>query len=173
MGVGIFAVFFTLSQAVALPDYRPVPISYWFKPDFIKEVLELKSQPPTAKFAKTEIKVDCQNICGFQIINPETKLVTRSIPALVDVDANARLKQLELKFYDSDYGLIGYQTVASEPMFYVMNVEGNLLQVIQLDLNHLRRLEFVGYYSESREMKFESENETWLYSANQPSLKFL
>src|SRR3989344_5840610 len=44
-------------------------------------------------------------------------------------------------------------------------------QLIQLDLNHQRRLEFVGYYPTAGLIGFHSSDGTdWLYSALSPSL---
>ena len=87
-------------------------------------------------------------------------------------DSAGQLKQLKLHFVDERRGLIGYDNASdANPEFYVLSFDKELIQAIQLDLNHRRRLEFAGYYSTTAQMKFvSSDGSSWLYSAISPSL---
>ncbi len=113
------------------------------------------------------ITLSCDNFCNFIIKD-------KIIPARVEIDAAGRLKDLTLQFFDPNSGLIGYQDKSQEPIFYVINDQSELLQVVRLSLNHRSPLRFQNYFSNSRQILFTSDSgESFLYSADHPSLHLL
>lgn len=159
-------------QVLVNPGYQRFSWRQFLSPDFFIQVLpRLRFQPPilgkAAIIDPAAIAVDCDNFCQF-------KLKDKIIPAQVEIDAAGRLKDLTLNFFDSQAGLIGYQDKSSEPTFYVINSQAELLQVIRLVLNHQVKLTFQNYYPDSQRVLFQSDlGESFLYSANKPALQLL
>ena len=112
--------------------------------------------------------VTCSPSCDFIIGE-------KIIPARLSNDAAGQLRQLNLRFADIKRGLIGYDNDSpANPAFYVLSFDKELIQSIKLDLNHQRRLDFVGYYPTAGLIGFHSSDGTdWLYSAASPNLERL
>jgi len=148
----------------------------------IKSGIQFNHEKLTRTYAPIEEKIvypSCQKICRLEILNVSQKDV-QEIPAIIDNDGEARIKDLVFDFYDEAHGLIGYQKLEGNESrtLYVVNFNQDLLQVIQLLLNQNTHLEFVAYYPLTQEMIFASHSdsiplEVFLYAANKPSLKLL
>lgn len=189
--LGFLTVFTLVSlmlfyQLFVYPDYRFIPLSKFFQPQFLTKVINSlfhQHQPPTAPSTidnQLIVQPDCQDICYFNIINTNDSSLIKRLPAIVDINAAGRLKDLKLAFFDGSRGLIGYQSVVTEnPVFYVINFDQELLQAIQLRINNQIDISFVDYYPDTAEMLFSSINhatgqqQQFLYSATSPSLKVL
>ena len=156
-------------QVFVNPNYQFISPLYFLNPKNLQiAVFKLTHHSvlpsnPQNLLPKSTIKVDCQNDCFF-LVN-EVK-----VPAIVSHNASGRLKQLELKFFDSSYGLIGYQSQEDFPIFYVINTNADLLQTIQLNLDNRIHYRFVQYYPDSQQMLFSSKDSSYLYSATKPEL---
>ena len=157
-GVIIIASGFLLWQLFVSSDYHRAPID--FKALFHKplETGEIDNNTAVAE-------VICDPECSFTVGE-------KVIPSRLVSDAAGQLRQLNLHFVDSKRGLIGYDNASeNNPEFYVLSFDKELIQFIQLDLNHQRRLSFVGYYPLSGQIGFaSSDGSNWLYSAVSPSL---
>jgi hypothetical protein len=155
----ILATMLMLSQLFVYPDYRPAPINL----SALRHRAEIGTNPNNNLDAA---RVVCQPECWFNIGD-------KQIPARMAHDTNGQLSELKLHFVDVNRGLIGYDNASeSNPEFYVFNFDKELLQFIQLDLNHRRRLEFVEYYPDTKQMLFSSsDGSQWLYSAVSPDLR--
>ncbi|MBU2051793.1 hypothetical protein KKH13_01135 [Patescibacteria group bacterium] len=154
----IVTSWFLLRQLFVYPDYRPAPIN-------LKALVHKSLQPADVDNNQLAASVDCRPECWFEVGD-------KLIPARLSSDAAGQLLQLNLHFVDLQQGLIGYDNASeNNPEFYVLNFDSELVQVVQLDLNHQRRLEFAGYFPVSVQMQFNSsDGSSWLYSANSPNL---
>lgn len=154
----ILTTWFLLKQLFVYPDYRPAPID-------LKALMHRQPVSTPIDNNETAATVICRPECWF-------KIDEKQIPARVANDAAGRLRQLKLHFVDEKRGLIGYDNASeNNPEFYVLSFDKELIQVIQMDLNHVRRLEFGGYSPEAAKILFNSsDGNTWLYSAVSPSL---
>jgi len=152
------SAWFLLKQLFVYPDYRPAPINLTA---LIHRPLELGEVDNN----QSAVAVSCRPECWFLVGE-------RQIPARMSNDAAGQLRELKLHFVDEKRGLIGYDNASqANPEFYVLSFDQELIQVVQLNLNHRRRLEFAGYYPDTAQMKFDSsDGSTWLYSASSPSL---
>ena len=154
----ILTTWFLLRQLFVYPDYRPAPIN----------LKALKQRPPVLD------KIDNNQSAATVVCSPECwlEIDKKRLPARLANDSAGQLKQLKLHFVDEKRGLIGYDNASqTNPEFYVLSFDKELIQVVQLDLNHRRRLEFAGYYPATAQMKFtSSDGSRWLYSAVSPSL---
>ncbi len=153
-----FSTWFLLKQLFVYPDYRPAPIKFG---------VLIQRQPILGEADNNQAaaEVSCRPECWFEVGKT-------LVPARLSNDAAGQLRQLNLHFVDTKRGLIGYDNASPvNPEFYVLSFDKELVQVIQLDLNQRRRLEFTGYYPATAQMKFaSSDGSSWLYSANSPSL---
>ncbi|KKT76111.1 MAG: hypothetical protein UY17_C0011G0007 [Candidatus Beckwithbacteria bacterium GW2011_GWC2_47_9] len=154
----ILVTWFLLKQLFVYPDYRSAPINF-------KALFGRQQQLGEVDNNETAAAVACQPECWFEIDQ-------KQVPARLSGDAAGQLRQLNLRFIDEKRGLIGYDNASqTNPEFYVLSFDKELIQVIQLDLNHRRRLEFGGYYPSTQQIKFNSsDGHAWLYSAGSPSL---
>ena len=154
----ILSTWFLLKQLFVYPDYRPAPIKFGAL---------IHRQPILGKADNNQAaaEVSCRPECWFEVGK-------KLIPSRLANDATGQLRQLNLHFVDTKRGLMGYDNASeNNPEFYVLSFDKELIQVIQLDLNHQRRLEFSGYYPATAQMKFvSSDGNNWLYSASSPSL---
>lgn len=125
-------------------------------------VLGEQAPPPDP----SNIKLDCRSVCQFKINDQIVK-------SRKDSDAAGGVTALTLQFFDQDKGLIGYQDHETNPSFYVIDNQSNLLQVIRLKLDQVE-FSFQAYYPQTRQILFLSDKgENFLYAANQPSLQLL
>lgn len=158
IGIVAFASWFLLKQLFVYPDYRPAPINF--------RALLHRSVPTG--------EVDNNAAAAIVICQPECNFVVgeKIIPARLANDSAGQLRQLNLNFVDTKRGLIGYDNASQgNPEFYVLSFDKELIQVIQLDLNHQRTLKFAGYYPATGQIGFKSsDGNNWLYSAASPSL---
>jgi hypothetical protein len=179
LAVGLI-VSISLFQLVLNQKLQRLPLSVWLKPSFWPQVFKaIGFKPPILgepAVLSDDIAVHCQQDCYFILEGNQQK----PLPALVENRADGRLKELELKFYDAQAGLIGYQTVNQPyPVFYVVNREPTLLQSVQLNLNDKTFIEFVAYYPSPKKILFKAQRfnggESWyyLYSADSPDLQLL
>lgn len=154
----ILVTWFLLKQLFVYPDYRQAPINF-------KALIHRQVQPVEVNNNPAAAAVVCRPECWFEVGD-------RLIPARLSNDSAGQLRQLKLNFVDEKRGLIGYDNASpTNPEFYVLSFDKELIQVIQLDLNHRRRLEFAGYYPSTQQMRFNSsDGNTWLYSAVSPNL---
>lgn len=162
----LITVIFSLSQVTVSADYRPQLLSTNF--------LRLNHSHPRPQAVPVnsleQIALTCQPDCFFQDkLNPD-----KSTRALTTGNPDGRLQQLQLKFYDPQNSLIGYQDINDFPTFYVIDFQPRLIQAIQLNLNDITKLEFLGYYPDSKQIYFisrsEEGNNYFLYSADSPNL---
>ena len=162
-------------QVFVFPNYQPVPLAYLLN-NLKSAVYQLTYHPVLPQDIPTQpsdltIETLCPDTCQFIIKNSTDNSVIKTIPAIVDIDAAARLSSLSLKFFDPQHGLIGYQeTKANYPRFFVINYQPDLLQAIQLNLNDQVKLEFIKYYPQTQQMHFSSQDKDYLYSATKPEL---
>lgn len=132
------------------------------KPELIKETIK--------------VEVDCQEFCQFNLIDLKTASLIKALPAREDFNPAGRLKELTLAFVDSQLGLIGYKAKAlADHAFYVINFEAELIQMVKLSLNNQQlNFEFIDYYPQTQQILFRSDQgESFLYTANRPSLQLL
>jgi len=177
-----FLLFF--KQIFVYPNYELIPLKKFFNKQLLTKVFaSLTFKPPLlaqqSDYVNAHIIVqsDCQDICYFNFINTKDSSLVKRIPAIVDIDPTDRLKDLKIKFFDRDKGLIGYHNnKITNPVFYVMNSDQELLQAIQLRINNMIDISFIEYYSASQQILFQSINQStgeqrqFLYSAVSPSL---
>ena len=160
-------------QLFVTPQFTHVPFKQFFKSSTFSLLFyqpEDIGQPENFP-SPNPLTVDCRAACQFTF-NDQT------FKALIDNDPQAKITSLDLKFFDSSAGLIGYQISSNDnPTFYVINLDNQLLQTIRLNLNQHRLLEFINYYPKTAEVMFKSthqqtqETEHWLYQATKPSLR--
>lgn len=160
-------------QLFVTPNFTRIPFSQFFSQSTLKKITY---QPPDIGQPQNfpdpnPLSLACQPTCNFV-------LDEQIIKAKIDNDPEALITSLSLKFFDLKPGFIGYQSNdPNNPTFFVLNLDGQLLQTIRLNLNQLRLLEFVNYHPETQEIMFKSTHqdnqfeEHWLYSANSPSLR--
>ena len=158
IGVIILAAWFLLRQLFVFSDYNRAPID-------LKALLKRPVETGEIDNQTAAATVVCEQKCSFLVGE-------KLIPARLSNDAAGQLLQLNLHFVDTKRGLIGYDNASvNNPEFYVVSFDKELIQSIQLDLNHQRRLEFVGYYPTAGLIGFHSSDGTdWLYSALSPNL---
>lgn len=112
------------------------------------------------------INLDCRSVCQFNINNQIVK-------SRKDSDAAGGVTALTLHFFDQAKGLIGYQDHETNPNFYVIDTQSNLLQVVRLKLPNVE-FSFQAYYPQTQQILFRSDQgENFLYAANRPSLQIL
>ena len=152
---------FLLWQLFVHSDYNRAPID-------LKALMHRPSKIGEINNNVSAANVTCSPECSFIIGE-------KIIPARLANDAAGQLRQLNLRFVDTERGLIGYDNASdNNPEFYVLSFDKELIQTIQMDLNRKRRLEFTGYYPASSLIGFHSsDGSNWLYSAVSPSLKRL
>ena len=160
-------------QLFVTPQFTRVPISQFLKANTLKKLFYQTpdiGQPQNLP-DPNPLLLSCQPTCNFT-------LGDQVIEVKVDNDPEARLTELSLMFFDPEPGLIGYQITNSDnPTFFVLNLSGQLLQTIRLNLNQVRLLKFVNYYPKTKEIMFKSTNQEtqiikhWLYQATKPSLR--
>jgi len=186
--LGFLAVFISMTlfvfyQVFVYPDYQRIPFRQFLQPQFLSQAFSHLFHQPAIVHPSGENNIivlpQCADICRFQIINTTDSSLLKTIPAIVDIDAAGRLKDLKMGFFDAQAGLIGYQSITANPVFYVINFDQELLQAIQLRLNNQVDLSFVEYRPATREILFHSINHItgqereFLYLADQPLLKVL
>lgn len=180
-----FTCFFLFYQIFVDSRFERISPKQFIKPVVLaKAARALVFSPPepqksTSAKSVVEVQVDCQQDCQFNLIDTQNNSLIKTIPARVDADASGRLQALKLFFSDSQKELIGYQTESlTDPVFYVVNFQADLLQVIKLDLKQYS-LEFVDYYPSTQQILFRSTDklnnhqELFLYAANRPALQIL
>lgn len=114
----------------------------------------------------TKIKVVCEPICFFLADG-------KKIRSRTDSDAGGGLTNLELRFYDSYYGLIGYEDKNEHPNFFVIDTRGELLQMVRLKLDK-NNFSFAAYYPGIKLIEFKASNgQKFFYAADQPALKVI
>jgi hypothetical protein len=160
-------------QLFVTPQFTRVPITEFIKPKTLKKIwYQAPDIGEPRNFPKPNpLSLNCQPTCNFV-------LADQIIEAKIDNDPAARLTELKLMFFDPEPGLIGYQLTNSDnPTFFVLNLSGQLLQTVRLNLNQIRLLEFVNYYPKTKEIMFKSTHQEtqvikyWLYQATKPSLR--
>jgi len=162
-------------QVFVFANYQPVPFTYLIK-NFKTAVYQLTHhsvlpQDTSIQPSDLTIETNCPDTCQFIITNSADNSIIKTIPAIVDVDAAARLSALKIQFFDPQHGLIGYQEIkVNYPRFFVINYQPDLLQAIQLNLNDQVKLEFIKYYPQTQQMHFSSQDKDYLYSATKPEL---
>jgi len=183
---GITAVFLVtflcFYQLFVDSQYQRLPLKQFFTLTTLTSAWQQLTRhdvlPPTVDNTdKTlTITVDCQPTCYFSVFDLTGTLIA-TVPAIKDTDASAILTDLEIKFFDPQHQLIGYQTVSIDhPTFYVINFVPDLLQTIQLNLSDITTFDFVDYYSATQQIKFHSVNHQtgitadYFYSAVKPEL---
>ena len=160
-------------QIFVYPNYQPVYFDLFNTRILKQSLISLNKSNSLSKVESSqshlnELKVICQPDCFFIAEDLE-------IPAIVDQDAAGRLTQLELKFFDPDHQLIGYQSISQNPTLFVINYTPDLLQTIQLNLTN-QALNFSDYYSDTQQIKFKSvdksthQTQDYLYSSYKPEL---
>jgi len=121
---------------------------------------------PVAIVDETKIKVVCDPICFF-LVND------KRIRSRTDSDAGGGLLKVNLRFFDQYRGLIGYEDDNSHPNFFVIDTNGEFLQVIRLKLDRIN-FTFEAYYPSLQLIRFRaSSNEQYFYSANKPELRII
>ena len=186
--LGFLVVFISMSlfvfyQVLVYPNYQKIPFRQLLKPQFLSQAVSHLFRQSTTIEPSGQSNVivlpECSDICSFKIINTADSSVIKTIPAIVDIDTAGRLEDLKMAFFDTQAGLIGYQSIITNPVFYVINFDQELLQAIQLRINDQIDLNFVEYRPETKEMMFKSVNQVtgqernFLYVADQPSLRIL
>lgn len=132
---------------------------------------QLRYQPPSLVdpvviVDETKIKVVCDPICFFLVGD-------KRIRSRTDSDAGGGLKKVSLRFFDQYRGLIGYEDDNSHPNFFVIDTNGEFLQVVRLKLDRLN-FTFEAYYPSSQLIQFNANTgKKFYYSANKPSLQIL
>lgn len=90
-----------------------------------------------------------------------------------DSDSAAGLKKVNLRFYDPDHGLIGYEDDNPYPNFFVIDTKGEFLQVVRLRLPQIS-FTFAAYYPDRQLIQFQADSgQRYLYSATKPELQIL
>jgi len=163
-------------------QHQRIPLPKFLSINTLKQAFQaVKYQPKSLGIPQNTpdadlINVNCQEFCKFNLTNFPGK----NIPALVDNNGQGRLSDLTLHFFDPLVRLIGYENnKVEDPTFYVIDYQPQLIQTIKLNLNQQRRLNFVSYYPQTKQILFKSTNlnngseEFMLYSASSPSLTLL
>jgi len=138
---------------------------------FYQDFGRLRYRPPTLMNPVTsvdgeKIQVVCEPVCFFLADGKRIKSRT-------DSDSAAGLNKVTLRFYDQYHGLIGYEDDNSYPNFFVINTNGEFLQVVRLKLPNIN-FTFEAYYPDQLLIQFRaSTGQKYLYSANKPELKIL
>ena len=131
----------------------------------------LRNQPfslidPVAVIDETKIKVICDPICFFLVGD-------KRIRSRTDSDAGGGLLKVKLRFFDQYHGLIGYEDDNSHPNFFVIDTNGEFLQVVRLKLDRIN-FTFAAYYPSSQLIQFNaSSGQQYYYSANKPELNII
>lgn len=121
---------------------------------------------PVTIVDETKIKVVCDPICFFLVGD-------KRIRSRTDSDAGGGLLRVNLRFFDQYRGLIGYEDDNSHPNFFVIDTNGEFLQVVRLKLDRIN-FSFQAYYSQTQQILFRSDQgEKFLYAANRPALQIL
>lgn len=163
----LHAVFFTITCV-----YLSVSAFYQVFADFRQASLKkLFYQAPELNDLVTQvdeqkITVDCNPICYFLVA--DKRVLSRT-----DSDPGGGLLQVKLRFYDHYRGLIGYEDGNSNPNFFVIDTNGEFLQVVRLKLPEINFV-FEAYYPSLQLIQFRSSNnKKYLYSANRSELNIL
>lgn len=121
---------------------------------------------PVTAVDEKNIKVICDPVCFFLVGD-------KRIRSRTDSDSGGGLLKVRLRFFDQYRGLIGYEDDNSHPNFFVIDTNGEFLQVIRLKLDRLN-FTFAAYYPSSQLIQFSSSNgQQYYYSANKPELNIL
>src|SRR3990167_2078283 len=178
-------IFLLLYQVFVFANFTPVGVRRFFAPKFFASALPQLTNhaylPPVTPLPEPNLSLEvaCSDFCHFLVLNANDRSLVKDVPAIVDVDAAARLKKLSLNFFDPVHGLIGYQSLADSPKFYVINFTPDLLQAIELKINQQIDFEFIDYFYATKQILFKSINSAtgqtdyFLYSADRPELHLL
>lgn len=163
----LHALFFTITLIwlSALSFYQ---VFVNFKDSGLKR---LRYQPPylldpVTTVDEENIKVVCEPVCFFLVGDKKVRSRT-------DSDAGGGLLKVNLRFFDQYHGLIGYEDDNFHPNFFVIDTNGEFLQVVRLKLDKIN-FTFEAYYPSFQLIQFRaSNNEQYIYSANKPELTIL
>lgn len=118
---------------------------------------------PLPAESKDKIKVVCEPVCYF--IVGDKKIRSRT-----DSDAAGGLTRVDLRFFDQYHGLIGYEDDQPNPNFFVIDTNGEFLQVVRMKLPQVS-FTFEAYYPEKQLIQFAADSgRKFLYAANRPEL---
>ena len=121
---------------------------------------------PVAIVDENKIKVICDPICFFLVGD-------KRIRSRTDSDAGGGLLKVNLRFFDQYHGLIGYEDDNSHPNFFVIDTNGEFLQVARLKLDRIN-FTFEAYYPSLQLIQFRaSSGKQFFYSANKPELRII
>ena len=97
----------------------------------------------------------------------------KRIRSRTDNDAGGGLLKVHLRFFDQYHGLIGYEDDNPHPNFFVIDTNGEFLQVVRLRLDRIS-FTFAAYYPSLQLIQFNaSSGRQYYYSANKPELNIL
>lgn len=163
----LHALFFTITfiLLVALIFYQVFADFRYFNLKHLRyQALSLVD--PITVVDGEKIKVVCDPVCFFLVGD-------KRIRSRTDSDAGGGLLKVELRFFDQYHGLIGYEDENSHPNFFVIDTNGEFLQVVRLKLDRIN-FTFAAYYPSSQLIQFNSSNgQQYYYSANKPELNII
>lgn len=121
---------------------------------------------PVAVVDDKQIKVVCDPICFFLVGD-------KRIRSRTDSDAGGGLLTVKLRFFDQYHGLIGYEDDNSHPNFFVIDTNGEFIQVVRLNLDRIS-FTFAAYYPSFQLIQFNAgSGQQFYYSANKPELNII
>lgn len=121
---------------------------------------------PVSAVDGEKIKVVCDPVCFFLVGD-------KRIRSRTDSDAGGGLLKVNLRFFDQYHGLIGYEDDNPHPNFFVIDTNGEFIQVVRLKLDRIN-FTFAAYYPSFQLIQFNaSSGRQYFYSANKPELNII